>query len=323
MLIGNDQILKELKNFNDAIKSKRPPERNDLKALISEIGSFYRARKDYIADKKKMRVAAVDGSLFSYGGSYPYMLTCCQSYAYILPRENDDISFAKVFSPLINEDMERLRAEGEGEDGSALEMAAIRTAQKLMAELEMKAAMEAIDRYRPHLIMLDGGFVQYRIKTPALWEQFVKRVFDTDTLIVGVIEEVSTHMISEVLGNKLPGQPYDREIFYGNLDMGQWFLVHPDYCTKEGFITAFARLSKQPQVIACDFLFEQWDYVHEVMDIVYSMTPEHSRGIPVLLDLVDRAVRLTAPEIKRLIEISLDPMSKELLLRAQRDRRLF
>lgn len=318
MLIGNDQILKELKNFNDAIKKKKPPERSDLKELISEIGNFHRAEKKRVTDMKEMKIVGIDGSLFSYGGNYPYMLTCCQSYAYILPRK-DDISFAKVFSPLIEEDVKKLKEE---EDEATLEMAAMRTAQKLMAELEMKAALEAIERYKPYLIMLDGGFVQYRIKTPELWEQFVDKAIKVNTLIVGVIEEVSTHMISEVLGNKLPGQPYDREVFYGNLDIGQWFLVHPDYCTKEGFVTAFARFSRQPQVIACDFLFEQWDYIEEVMNVICSMTPEHSRGIPILLDLVDRAVRLTAPEIKRLIDVSLDPLSKELLLRAQRERRL-
>lgn len=321
MLIGNDQILKELKDFNAAIKNKRPPEKRALKDLIKEIGTFYTADKR--CENKEMRIAAVDGSLFTYGGTYPYMLACCQSYAYVLPRDKGDISFARVFSPLVDDDLERLRAEGQQDDVSELEMAAIKTAQKLMSQLEMRAAMEAVQRYRPYLLMLDGGFVQYRIKAPELWDEFVKKALEAGTLIVGVIEEVSTHMISEVLENRIPSQPYDREVFYGNLEVGQWFLVHPDYCTKKGFMTAFARFSRQPQVIACDFLFEQRERVEEVMNAIYSMTPEHSRGIPLVLDLVDRAVRLTAPEIKKLIEVSLDPIAREMLLRAQRDRRLF
>lgn len=315
MLISNDTLMKELKEFNRYLKDIKKPDKLSIREIISQSGRFIKTKDTDIHDKV---LSAVDGSNINFGGTYPYILSLSQAYSYILPKSKN-IALSRVFSPLIPKDMEII--ENEKSETPTMEMAAQKAALKVMAGLEMEVAVKTALEIKPFLIMLDGGFVQYRIKAPDKWEKFKNICLNEGILIVGVIEEVSTHMISDVSSGEFTSNLYDREIFYGTLDRGEYFLADPDICTKEGIITAFARFSNEMQAISCDFLYEQRNRIELVMDMLAAMTPKHGRGIPLLIDLVDRAVRLKYPEVERLIDVALDPVFKDIYLTSQRERR--
>lgn len=147
----------------------------------------------------------------------------------------------------------------------------------------------------------------------------------TGTLAVGVIEEVSTHKMSRLLVEKLPDYmhfDYDRELLYGVLRQGEWLKVNEDIEIKKGYYTAFARFSSNPQVIGLDIFKEQMDEVEDAVQLVAGLTAQKSRGVPVLVDIVDKAARVTQREVGILLGM-MDLDIKEKFIVSQHERRVY
>lgn len=312
-------------------------------------------------------LVGVDGSVHQVGGNYPYTMHLFKSLAKsTLPARDGGTTVEKVelLSPLLaknyrdiqafledrRQELERkaqleLLTEGEARlDSSggtreiagrervrdlAEQQAYFMLADQQMVEMELRAAIEAMERFQPYLVLMDGGFSRLKGKGGDLWDQFEELALTSGTIVVGVIEEVGSYRlksrleqgVDDVLDGFVRG--HDREILFGTLQEGEWLKTSLDRPIKQDFYTVFTRLSDLPQAGACDFLREQADAVVDVIDFLYTITPDKSRGIPLWLDLVDAEVRLTKKQIDMIVRMNVDVENIESFLRPQRDRRDF
>ena len=60
-----------------------------------------------------------------------------------------------------------------------------------------------------------------------------------------------------------------------------------------------------------------------VIDYLFTLTPPTGRGIPIWIDMVDQAVRLTDHELETLVGAHIDRGVFEMLLAAKRAARVF
>lgn len=329
MLVNNQGLLSQVKALNRVLNQRPWPSSQEVRNLLERTaGSFHRGNSLSPTEAseflKERPLVAVDGSYQTVGPAYPYLVTLCQAHARALApdlQEDKGITLQKLFTPLQPED--RATIESAVEEGESPEVATLRNTKQVMAALEVATAIAALNKYKPAYLLLDGGFVQYLLRVKDSWKNLVKTAEGIGCVVVGVIEEVSSHILAGILGDVWgwSPNPYDREIFYGILETGEWFEVSEEYHAKYGFRTAFARLSSHPQAVGLDFLPSQADRIGETIELLATITPAHGRGIPAWLDVVDRYARLTDGEIEQLLAVGLDTHLKEKLLTPHRRRR--
>lgn len=262
-------------------------------------------------------LVAVDGSVNSLGISYPHILLLFQAYAKC--STGGGCLQSDILTPLLPKHLQRL-----GKDNSDNQQLA--GAQKrILAAMELQVAMEAIKEYKPWLVLFDGGFMRFTRHAPKQWEEYRRLALAAGVLSVGVIEEAESHGLSRVLGLTGEGQVpvYDRELLFGVLAPGECFVTYPEREVKSEFCTVFARLSRQPQATAYDFLPEQASSREEVMRFLFTITPSGSRGIPVFIDIVDAEVRVSKREMELLVSAYLDAGLRERFFIPNRQRRSY
>ena len=90
--------------------------------------------------------------------------------------------------------------------------------------------------------------------------------------------------------------------------MGEAIEIKDNISGKEnvGLSSMFMRTSLDPTVIAIDLLDSQKEELINMANLVYSLTPENSRGIPLWLDLVDEEVKISDRLLEALMETYLD-----------------
>ncbi|TCP53702.1 NurA domain-containing protein [Tumebacillus sp. BK434] len=347
-------LAKELQGLNGSLHEKRK-ERADRTAiraaLETNVGEFVRAKR--LSDEQIGELFAgrplvgVDGSVNQFGSNYPYAIHLFKSLAKsTLPGRDGTRKVEKVqmFSPLstadhaavrqfVAERREELRVEPQEDRNAERDIAEQQAYQILvdqkMVELELQAAIDALKNFRPYLMLMDGGFSRLKGKGGELWEQFEEQVTHSDTIVVGVIEEVGSYRLKSRLDDVdeklLRGfiRGHDREVLFNMLETGEWLKTSLERPIKNEFYTVFNRLSDQPQAGACDFLREQAHRVDEVIDFLYTITPGKSRGIPLWLDVVDAEARLTKKQVEMIVKSNVDQEIIESFLRPQRERRDF
>lgn len=213
--------------------------------------------------------------------------------------------------------------EGRGISGAAADEN--RRSAK-MAQLEIETAIQSLEAMDPFLIMLDGSLVQYRIKCKQAWEEFYDLVLKKGVLVVGVIEEIKTDFLYPVIREDVEWDAdglSDRELLFGLLDVGEMLVVDERVVqpSKEGLVTCFVRLSRDPHPIALDMLKEQQEHLYDTACLLYSLTSKDGRGIPLWLDIVDREVRITDRMMESLVDCYIDEDLRYRLLRAKRENR--
>ncbi|WP_157729410.1 DNA double-strand break repair nuclease NurA [Tumebacillus algifaecis] len=347
-------LAKELQGLNVTLQEKRN-ERADQSAvraaLETNVGEFVRAKRlseQQIRELFQGRsLVGVDGSIHQFGSAYPYTIHLYKALAKsTIPSRDGSSSVEQVsmFSPLqaddhaavrqfVQERRAELRVEPQEDRLTERDLAEQQAYQILadqkLVELELQVAIDAIDRFRPFLMLMDGGFSRLKGKGGERWEQFEEKVTDSDTIVVGVIEEVGSYRLKSRLDDVderlLNGyiRGHDREVMFNLLEEGEWLKTSLERPIKNEFYTVFHRLSDQPQAGACDFLREQAQRVDEVIDFLYTITPRKSRGIPLWLDLVDAEARLTKKQVEMIVRTNLDQEIVESFLRPQRERRDF
>ena len=265
-------------------------------------------------------VAAVDGSVNSIGSVFPYIIYMFQAQAMISDSKNEVLT--EIFSPLVPEhymDLSNLAEELQ----TLPEQAIMQKKDHALTALELNAAIKAVQTYKPFLIMFDGGFARFERYAFQAWQEYQKLAITAGVLTVGVIEEAKSFGLAGALGLSDDNtQVYDRELLFGLLQPGECFM--PDFgkdIKKGGYYTTFARFSQTPQAIACDFLDEQQEQAGQIMNYLFTLTPSGSRGIPLLLDIVDAEIRLSNKEMEMLVEVCLDADIREKYLIANRKRR--
>lgn len=279
--------------FEEAAKAMRlrliqKPSIDALRKMILDegIGSFIPCKslnhQDISHIVEKGGIVGVDGSTNSAGGPYPYLLTLQQALAKACNQKKDHVTMTDALSPLtmkasLSEEEYREFVKGN------------------LACLEVKAALGALKQLSPRVILLDGSLVRYKIEAAPLWEKLKIQALAQNTLLVGVVEGISTGVISECLKNRLPKSGYpasDWEILFGLLQVGEMLEIAPGLF-KEGFRTCFMRSSVDPKPIGIDLPEEQQGYLNEVANLVFTLTPRDGRGIPLWLDIIDKNVRIS------------------------------
>lgn len=266
-------------------------------------------------------IAGVDGSINRFGGNFPHYIALLQAMA--KATSGQPVVVQDVHVPL-------LQPEIPADEDEALR-------QAKMAGLEVRAAIEGLERLAPKILLLDGPLVRFYMRTRESFTVLARKSLERESILLGIIENIESRVISSFLGEKAPpgwAHQFDREILWDTLDPGEVLVVRQStkvhFQTENGAMEAdpaaialytfFARFSEAPDVIGIDVLAEQADQVLALLDYLYSLTPARGRGIPVWIDVVDREVRLTDAQLATYIGLLPAGLRRRLLMQKREER---
>lgn len=315
------QIDKDMRQkFSKTVKAMRDrlcqrPNNTILRKEIVKrgLGKFNLSRKLSEKDLSKIvekgGVVGVDGSTNSGGGVFPYRVTLQHSLAEACHIRDKAIRLTDVFSPLLLP--EPMKEEDYRE-----------FAKENLAQLEVTTALMALQEFRPKVLLMDGSLVRFKIEAQNLWDNLVSKATTMDCLLIGVVEGISTEILSSNLRSSLPEEMaycYDWEILFGLLEIGEVLEMVPGLF-KEGFRTCFIRTSLDPKPIGLDLLEEQQHLLRDAENLVYSLCPKDGRGIPLWLDIIDRKVRITDEMVDEMLRAYLGDDYMHFLTPKRRER---
>ncbi|PSL42240.1 NurA domain-containing protein [Salsuginibacillus halophilus] len=252
-------------------------------------------------------LGAVDGSVNQAGAEPPHVIYFFQALAMMMNRRQYESS--DIYIPLIEEDDEE-------------EWKTARSTR--MASLELETARRMIVEEKPGLVMMDGSLMHYRIEASESWAALRETALAQGVYLIGVSEEVGTRYLADwpPIAPHAAGLTYDKDILFGVLKPSEWLYL-AEAQQKEELETVWMRASSDPAITGVDILKEQAEQLPAIMDIVYSFTPQESRGIPLPLDLVDKNVRITNQMVETLVEQYISPDFRYRFFRAKREDRIF
>ncbi len=253
-------------------------------------------------------VAAVDGSVNQTKGEAPYIIYFFQALAKTITQKQ--YWKTDLYMPLVDEQEEEQESNKD-----------IRP--KIMSELEMKVALEMIEKEHPKVILMDGSLLHYSIDSPDVWKELREMALERNVLLVGVTEEVGTTFLKDlpIFSSSASFQRLlDRDILFGVLKQGEMLYVEAAQ-KKVGLRTAWLRPATSPAVVGVDILEEQFSELNRIVDFIYSTTPKEGRGIPLWLDIVDKEVRITDKLVDALVENYIASEIKQRFLQRKRTER--
>ncbi|MBM7623934.1 DNA double-strand break repair nuclease NurA [Sporohalobacter salinus] len=321
-----ENLIKANQELKQKYSAKSNLDKQSLRVKIkTELGGIIKL--DQMSEDKleswtdNRAIVGVDGSINKLGSNYPHYLYLLQALAKSTAKE--DITATELFCPLVSNSKEEINnfifeQYQQGNNSISKQHAANKIKISKLAELELEVAIQAVKEWQPKLIMLDGSLIRYRIEAEEKWKELREVAISQEVLLVGVIEEIGTQEVGERIDEELAGF-YDRELLFGVLDLGEMLTLE----FKRGLKTAFLRPSRDPQVIGLDILEEQHSEFQNMAKLVYTLTPEDSRGIPIWLDVVDNEVRISDQMMKSLIDTYLDSDLKKRLFASKRDERIY
>lgn len=318
----NQQILEKYQDTNnfDFIQL-----RNILKEKISGKFFFFERLSQQTIEKKLLgkSLVGVDGSVNRVGSTFPHYLTLFQALAKSTNKKEQPMVEQDFHTPLLREERQKMVAQA-AEEEVPLGLIQDRIESMRLAELELRSAYRALEEYNCWLIIFDGPLWRYEKRAPDLWPKFKELVQKKEVWIVGVVEEVSSAFLAPLLEESLPDKMrdyYDRDLLFGLLAPGEGLYIPQEL--KEGYLTYYLRPSSEPQAIAFDFLKEQRAGMKLVADLLFTLTPQKGRGVPLWLDIVDKEVRITKQLMDGLLNTTLSPEIINKLLLAQRMKRIY
>ncbi|MDN5331704.1 MAG: hypothetical protein PWP45_929 [Tepidanaerobacteraceae bacterium] len=309
MEVLNENLKREFAVAASVLRKRleQRPDRKSLRDLIekSGLGRFKKSRRMTNRELESLfakgGIVGVDGSTNSTAGPFPYIITVQQSLAKSTAIR-EEIYYTRVLCPLfMQEDMD---------EAEYLELT-----KSSLASLEAMAALEAVEKLKPAVILLDGSLVRLKIEAKNLWEDLKEAAINKGILLAGVVEGISTKVVSATLKESLPEavrEACDWELLFGTLDIGEGLEVVPT-SFKEGFRTVFMRTSIDPKPIGIDLLEEQYEHLEQVESLIFTLTPQDGRGIPLWLDLVDKKVKISDALLEGLLKAYLGEDFSEFL----------
>lgn len=311
----NNDLIKIFKETNEQLRKKYTPISQIGKNRIREVLDIEKMNNLKEVELREIHkrgdIVGVDGSKNRIGNLYPHYLIAINAMAKPMDLDKKPITIPCIYTPIISGFDQK---ESEEEEKS------------IMARLEAKVAIEAIEKYSPYILMMDGSLMTYRIRCLEEWEKLKSIALSRNVLLIGIIEEIKTKELSTYLIKKkidITEDLYDKEILFGVLEEGEYININPSKSkkNKEKIASCFLRTSTDPNVIGIDFLEDQRDYIKEICDIVYTLTPRDSRGIPIWLDIVDKEVKISDEMMKALVETYIDEDLSKIFLKAKRENR--
>ena len=303
-------IQNEIININKALKDKY----NDLfkmdnamfkEEVLSEIGNVKKLKKLSKEELENLGLlVGVDGSTNRVGGAYPHYIDLFQALA--KPTKGEGIYLNKCFSPMTG-------LENEYDTNSK---------DKILAVIEIEAALEAAIKLNPKMIMMDGGLIRYQINNKKKYDELKEYCEENNIILFGVIKDIKTNIIARNFNQD--ESIYDRELLFGRLDEGEILEIYNQKNNKYidgNLVSAFLRTSSSANAIGLDIIETQRKYLENVANLTYSLTPKSSRGVPLWLDIVDKEVKITDALIRSMLEEYLDRDIYERFFVSERDRR--
>ncbi len=265
-------------------------------------------------------IVGVDGSVNKMGGAYPHFIEVFQGLAKSTCKDSEAIFLSDIYTPIIDDKKTKTLEENKDDKGDKEE----RT--RLLANIEVEVALESARVHKPYAILMDGNLIRYYIYSYDLWIQLRQECERNNILLVGVIEDIKTSIIGDKLGQlnkKTLAKAYDREILFGQLEYGEMIVIDDEVNSKHkaGYSSVFMRSSLSPSVIGMDIIDTQKEHLEEMANLVFTLTPENSRGVPLWLDLVDREVKISDALMKGLIEKYMDKAIYERFFVSERSKR--
>ena len=278
------------------------------KELTENVGRLIKMEK-FPKEKlsKYKRTVGVDGSNNRSGGAFPHFIEIFQGLA--KSTDGNEVYKNKVYTPTLNDIYEDKNLS-----------------QKYLATIEIETALEYINKFDLDYLMIDGGFIRYKINCLDLFTELRETCEAKNIILFGVIKDLKTNVIARSL--EIDESIYDREILFNRLKTGEAVLIRNEINKKfikdglgEGFSSAFMRTSKFPGAVGIDILDTQEKYLEEISNLIYTLTPMSSRGVPLWLDIVDKDVKITDEILTTLLEEYLDRDVYERFFISERDKR--
>ncbi len=271
---------------------------------------------------EKGGIIGVDGSSNKIGGAYPHFLEIYQGLAKSTLYKDQAIYKADFYTPLYD-NREKSILENSVEEETSIR-------KEKLSTIEVEAALEGIEKLKPYAVIMDGSLIRYNIECYKKWMELRRKCEEKDIILVGVIKDIKTSIIGEALRKdkslEIEELFYDRELLYGKLEYGEAIAVYNIHGEKtkkarEGFASLFMRSSNAPTVIGMDILDSQREYLEEMARLVFTLTPEDSRGVPLWIDIVDSEVKIPNQMLRGLLESYLDREILEMFFISERDKR--
>ena len=312
-MINLQDLEGQLKEVNTNLKNKydfifnldKDAFRKELTNNVGRLIKMEKFPKEKLSKYK--RTVGVDGSNNRSGGAFPHFIEIFQGLA--KSTDGNEIYKNKVYTPTLNDIYDDKNLS-----------------QKYLATIEIETALEYIDEYDFDYLMMDGGFIRYKINCLDLFTELREKCEAKNIILFGVIKDLKTNVIARSL--EIDESIYDREILFNRLITGEALLIRNEINKKfikdglgEGFSSAFMRTAKFPGAVGLDILDTQEKYLEEVASLVYTLTPMSSRGVPLWLDIVDNDVKITDEILTTLLEEYLDRDVYERFFISERDKR--
>lgn len=323
----SNQLKSKVTNLNDLLKEKYESildlNREDLRKFINthigEIKKMDKLDNGHLAlYESKGGIVGVDGSNNKIGGAYPHFVEAYQALAKSTTHKDQPVILADIYSPLYPEQEE---SPLEGEERVIEDKRNIK-----LSTIEVEAALASIERFKPYAILMDGGLIRYNIYAADKWIELRQRCEEEGIILVGVIKDIKTSIIGDTMKKINPSIDecfYDRELLFGQLDYGEMILIRDEVNKKEpeGYSSVFLRSSLAPSIIGMDIIDSQREYMEDMARLVFTLTPENSRGVPLWLDIVDKEVKISDEIMKALMERYMDRGIYERFFVSERDKR--
>lgn len=317
LLPVSEKLRQKLEETNRDLRKVYPEEvfnRSAMKQRLATIGQFSQVSKwsgpEMKAWLRGRSLVGVDGSVNSTPGTHPHTLSVFQALA--KGTGGEEYWAADLYTPL-------LEKEEKPEEGQLAREAQHRG--RLLAGLEIGTALEAVRRWSPGVILMDGSLYHFRIDHGKAWEELANEAEKAGVLLVGVSEEIGTQALARTL---FPGQGNysDREVLFGVMQPGEVYISPELEPPGSGLWKAVLAPTRNPQPVGVDGLLSQSAAREELLRLVYSLTPVQGRGIPLWLDIVDQEVRVTDSLVEAMVEQHIDPDLRHRLLVPKRSDRV-
>lgn len=304
-------LNERLKNRKNISKLSRKNVRDLITDEIGKIKVYDRFSVDRLKEiKQDGCICVVDGSVNRIGANYPNYVEFFQSMA-LLSSDQEPLVKADILCPLVDEFSERDQFQ---------------ISKEKLCATELAVAIEAVSHHDIKILMMDGTLMRYSLEAEDLYNDLVELCDMKGVFLVGVVEEINTKIIMNTFNENgvNAGMLFDREALFNVLDMNEGFVVEEYKSRKEEYDIeqAFIRTSKDPCVIAIDIPSQNMDDFDEIISFVLTLSDENTRGVPFLLDLVDKKTRIDNKQAEILAKKYLDTEMYQSIFRSQRSKRV-
>ena len=242
----------------------------NLRRRLEESGTFFRVDKWPEEELKAWLgeglLVGVDGSVNSTSGAHPHTLSVFQALA--KGTRGEEHWEAEVYTPL-------LEPEEETGGGAAREA---RRRGTILSGLEIRAALEAVRKWTPRVVMMDGSLRHFMIDDAEGWAQLKEAAERAGVLLVGVSGEIGTRGLARVLFPT--GRPGRTGIFC----TASWGRGRRMPGKVERFrhrvVESGASTSASPQPVGIDGLISQWEHRGDLIRLCRTLTPETGEASP-------------------------------------------